>query len=254
MYRRHQREALVHPGEHAVEGAGAGDGGLGGRGHRQAPFVSSPITTTAVAGVAVRRDGQVGRGGRALEDARGQVEARVVARAVVAARPVGAHVGGGADLLLEGGRAAQVGAHALDDEEFGLDRALRALHVVGLLRRPSTPGSASNAAFCASRLDHLGGAAQHPHGLAAPLQRDLLAGLELGDVGLDRRAGGERPGAREPAHQRAARRRRPAMAAPAAEVATSSSRRRFSSTLSRTMAVIGSGSARKRGENGRDRV
>ena len=71
--------------------------------------------------------------GEPLKTRAGEVEARVVARAVVAARPVGAHVGGGADLLLERGRAAEVGADALDDEELGLDRALRALHVVGLL-------------------------------------------------------------------------------------------------------------------------
>src|SRR5688572_26946567 len=67
-----------------------------------------------VAGVTVRRDGQVGRRGRSLEDAGRKVETRVVAGAVVAPRPVASHVRGGADLLLEGRGAAQVGADAFD--------------------------------------------------------------------------------------------------------------------------------------------
>src|SRR5438477_13128651 len=54
-----------------------------------------------VAGVAMRRNGEVGRGGRALEHPRGEIEARVVARAVIAARPVGTHVRRRADFLLE---------------------------------------------------------------------------------------------------------------------------------------------------------
>src|SRR6516225_8079541 len=58
----------------------------------------------------VRRDHEVLRRGRALEDAAGEVEARAVAGAVVAARPGGSHVGVGPDLLLEVGRAAQVRA------------------------------------------------------------------------------------------------------------------------------------------------
>src|SRR4051812_48134457 len=70
----------------------------------------------------VRRHRHVAGGRGALEHARGKVEARVVARAVVAAGPFGAHVRGGADLLLERGRAAEVGAHALDHEYVGLDR------------------------------------------------------------------------------------------------------------------------------------
>src|SRR5258707_11020886 len=62
-----------------------------------------------VARIAVRGDHEVLRRGRALEDARGEVEARVVAGAVVAPPPFGAHVGGRADLLLEGRRATQGG-------------------------------------------------------------------------------------------------------------------------------------------------
>src|SRR5687767_476648 len=86
----------------------------------------------AVGREAVRWDGHVRRRRRALEDARGQVEARVVARAVVPAGPVGAHVRGRSHLLLEGGGAAEVRAYALYDEELRLDRPSRALHVVRL--------------------------------------------------------------------------------------------------------------------------
>src|SRR4051812_3061175 len=60
--------------------------------------------------VAVGRDLEVDGRGRALHHAAGQVEARAVARAEVAAGPVRAHVRGRADLLLEVRRAAQVGA------------------------------------------------------------------------------------------------------------------------------------------------
>src|SRR5260221_1239533 len=47
-----------------------------------------------VARIAVRGDHEVLRRGRALEDARGEVEARVVAGTGVTPRPFRAHVGG----------------------------------------------------------------------------------------------------------------------------------------------------------------
>src|SRR5690348_5687544 len=80
--------------------------------------------------VVVRGNHEVLRGGRALEDARGEVEARAVARAVVAARPARTHVRGRAHFLLEVRRAAEVRAYAHRDEVLGLDRAVDALDVL----------------------------------------------------------------------------------------------------------------------------
>ncbi len=91
-------------------------------------------------------------------------------------------------LELVGGRAAQMGADADDDEVFRLDRAFLALDVIGL-HRALRLRVGDLVVDLLQRLDHFLGAVNDPHRLAAPLDAHHLARGELADIGFDRGAG-----------------------------------------------------------------
>ena len=97
--------------------------------------------------------------------------------------------GCGAGLELVGRRAAQVGADAHGDQEFGLDRAAFVARVLGR----QFGGLALGVRVGQLRVDLLQrgqllrACAHDPHRLAAPFDRHLLARLQRADVDLDRR-------------------------------------------------------------------
>ena len=93
---------------------------------------------------------------------------------------------------------------------LGLDRAMLVLAVraVAAARRSAGRRAARRASGSDSSIGFV--RLIDPHDPAAPLERDLLAGLDLADVLLDRRAGGLRPLAREERHHERRRRRDPA--------------------------------------------
>src|SRR6185503_10118620 len=92
---------------------------------------------------------------------------------------------------LELRRAAEVGAHPLPHHDLGLLRAVFVLCVLRLLGSfRCRVGQPRRDGF--QGLEHFLGAADHPDGLAAPLDDRELARRNLRDVGLDRRAGGAR--------------------------------------------------------------
>ena len=146
----------------------------------------------------MRRDDEVGRRGHAPVDAAGEVEFRLVAGAEETAEPVGTQVRG-RDVLAERRRAAEVRADADGDPHARLDRAVLVARVGRLLvlargRVGETLGELRK------RREHVGRALHDPAHLAAPLDVDLLARLELADVDLDRGAGRFRALAREERH------------------------------------------------------
>src|SRR5262249_33299080 len=80
-----------------------------------------------------------------------------------------------------------------------LDRAVLVLAVRRLLRRVGIRIGEPRIEL-RQRLEHRLRAIDDPHDLAAPLDVDLLSGLELGDVDVDGRAGGLRALAGEERH------------------------------------------------------
>jgi len=90
----------------------------------------------------------------------------------------------GADLLLERGRAAQVGAHAHGDEHLGLDGALGTLHVGRLLGLLGI-GIDEERVVLGKEREHLRRAPQDPHRLAAPFDDEALPAGNRRNIDLD---------------------------------------------------------------------
>src|SRR6185369_17394275 len=130
----------------------------------------------------------------ALEHTPGEVEFGLMARAEKAAEPVVAEIGR-RELRPERRRAAEMRADADRHPQVRLDRARLVLAVVRLLRDIRLRVGDAVVAL-RERVDHRLRAVQEPARLAAPFDVDLLAGLDLADVDLDRSARGLRPLAR----------------------------------------------------------
>ena len=138
---------------------------------------------------------EVGRRRHALVHAAGEIELRLVARAEEAAEPIRTEVRG-RDLRTERRRAPEVRADADRTSTLSLIERCSFLQYAGCCGTFDF-GSASRASSFGS--DSSIGCVRliTQHDLAAPLDVDLLAGLELADVDLDRRARRLRALARE---------------------------------------------------------